>query len=201
MAMILLAALPGCGGVPTNMTEGGTVVEDGSPLKAGTYTGTIECLRTFTDGSTEPSSQQWIVVIGDSGVPLASGYEIVPGMILSPPPNSTNPPETVLSVVVSDNAVVILTEFQLEATLCANICGFAFDGVCDDGFTGSATSLCQMGSDCFDCGEILVPVSGTKRSTYKVYTGMSIEYISSESATSSLSEVPETRDCTGILAF
>ena len=141
----VIALASGCGGMPTadgvrpnddagatpiepaSVTEGGTVVDGGSPLKAGTYNGTIDCLRTFTDGSTEVSTQVWIVVIGNSGMPMAGGDEIVPGMVLTPPPNSTSPPETVLNVIVSANAVVILTEFEDQVTLCANTCQFSFD--------------------------------------------------------------------------
>jgi hypothetical protein len=37
-------------------------------------------------------------------------------------------------------------------TLCTNTCWFAFDGDCDDGGPGSDFSLCELGTDCFDCG-------------------------------------------------
>ena len=36
--------------------------------------------------------------------------------------------------------------------LCNNTCRYAHDGACDDGGTGSQTSLCTLGSDCADCG-------------------------------------------------
>jgi hypothetical protein len=35
---------------------------------------------------------------------------------------------------------------------CNNQCGFAYDGDCDDGGPGSDFSLCDLGSDCGDCG-------------------------------------------------
>lgn len=173
--------------------------DGGSPLNAGIYNGTIECLHTLTDGSTQVSTQEWIALIGDSGIPTAGGDEITLGMVLAPPPNSASPPETVLNVTVSANGVVILTEFEDEVTVCVNTCQFSFNGVCDDGFTGAATSLCQEGSDCFDCGGIVYKTSGTKRSSYKVHTSTSIEYFLSATASISGSQDAETRECTGIL--
>ena len=35
---------------------------------------------------------------------------------------------------------------------CTNTCSFASDGECDDGGSGSITSLCDLGTDCNDCG-------------------------------------------------
>lgn len=35
---------------------------------------------------------------------------------------------------------------------CDDSCLFALDGMCDDGGPGSITSLCLLGTDCFDCG-------------------------------------------------
>ena len=39
-----------------------------------------------------------------------------------------------------------------ENCVCNNDCSDAFDGVCDDGGTGSGTTICNIGSDCGDCG-------------------------------------------------
>lgn len=36
--------------------------------------------------------------------------------------------------------------------LCTDTCEFAYDLECDDGGTFSTTSLCELGTDCFDCG-------------------------------------------------
>jgi bacterioferritin-associated ferredoxin len=36
--------------------------------------------------------------------------------------------------------------------VCTNTCQFAFDGECDDGGVGSVYSICEVGSDCSDCG-------------------------------------------------
>ena len=36
--------------------------------------------------------------------------------------------------------------------VCDDTCSYANDGTCDDGGTGSAYSLCDLGSDCGDCG-------------------------------------------------
>lgn len=36
--------------------------------------------------------------------------------------------------------------------LCSDICIFAFDGECDDGGPSSAFALCDLGTDCNDCG-------------------------------------------------
>lgn len=37
---------------------------------------------------------------------------------------------------------------------CDNSCQFAFDGVCDDGRDGAAYNVCELGTDCDDCGPI-----------------------------------------------
>ena len=37
-------------------------------------------------------------------------------------------------------------------TLCTDTCVWAMDGECDDGGPGSAYSLCDLGTDCTDCG-------------------------------------------------
>ena len=37
-------------------------------------------------------------------------------------------------------------------SICDDTCQFANDQMCDDGGTGSVTSLCSLGSDCSDCG-------------------------------------------------
>lgn len=39
-----------------------------------------------------------------------------------------------------------------ETVTCLNTCLFAGDGQCDDGGTGSDFGLCQLGTDCQDCG-------------------------------------------------
>ena len=36
--------------------------------------------------------------------------------------------------------------------VCTNTCQFAFDGECDDGGIGSVYAICDVGSDCSDCG-------------------------------------------------
>lgn len=35
---------------------------------------------------------------------------------------------------------------------CSNTCQWANDGVCDDGGSGSTYNLCDLGTDCADCG-------------------------------------------------
>lgn len=35
---------------------------------------------------------------------------------------------------------------------CADSCRHAYDGECDDGRPGAVTSLCELGTDCSDCG-------------------------------------------------
>lgn len=37
-------------------------------------------------------------------------------------------------------------------TLCTETCSFANDGACDDGGPGAEFSLCELGTDCTDCG-------------------------------------------------
>ena len=36
--------------------------------------------------------------------------------------------------------------------MCTNLCEYAYDEVCDDGGPGSEFGLCDVGSDCADCG-------------------------------------------------
>jgi hypothetical protein len=40
-----------------------------------------------------------------------------------------------------------------EEQLCDDSCPFANDGVCDDGGSDSIHDVCQLGTDCNDCGE------------------------------------------------
>ena len=39
-----------------------------------------------------------------------------------------------------------------NATACDDACGYAHDGMCDDGGAGSAFAVCALGTDCADCG-------------------------------------------------
>lgn len=39
------------------------------------------------------------------------------------------------------------------AMVCEDSCRWAGDGECDDGGSGSDYSVCEMGTDCRDCGE------------------------------------------------
>ncbi len=39
-----------------------------------------------------------------------------------------------------------------EERLCSNTCAFASDGDCDDGGSGSEFNICDLGTDCNDCG-------------------------------------------------
>lgn len=45
-----------------------------------------------------------------------------------------------------------LVEDEPDAGGCSNTCTFASDGDCDDGGLGSDFSLCDIGTDCADCG-------------------------------------------------
>ena len=38
------------------------------------------------------------------------------------------------------------------STVCGDTCNWASDGMCDDGGAGSELSLCDVGTDCSDCG-------------------------------------------------
>ena len=38
------------------------------------------------------------------------------------------------------------------AESCSNLCAYSHDGECDDGGPGSDTSVCELGTDCTDCG-------------------------------------------------
>lgn len=43
-------------------------------------------------------------------------------------------------------------QYHEEGAGCTNTCRFASDGDCDDGGEGSDFSLCDLGTDCNDCG-------------------------------------------------
>lgn len=67
--------------------------------------------------------------------------------------------------------------------LCFELCLYAGDGECDDGGLGSITSLCELGTDCTDCGardgsgtDDDPPDDGgtTEATGYRLYTVMQI---------------------------
>jgi len=39
-----------------------------------------------------------------------------------------------------------------QATVCSETCGYSGDGDCDDGGEGAEFNLCEVGTDCVDCG-------------------------------------------------
>lgn len=45
-------------------------------------------------------------------------------------------------------------EGGVAAGTCEDTCPYARDGACDDGRDGSVTSVCDLGSDCADCGPV-----------------------------------------------
>lgn len=45
-------------------------------------------------------------------------------------------------------------------TMCEDTCLFAYDGECDDGGPGADWSMCDLGTDCADCGPREVVTSG-----------------------------------------
>ena len=51
------------------------------------------------------------------------------------------------------------------ATLCTGSCVYTEDGECDDGRAGSDTSLCSLGTDCYDCDYALYSSSSRSSST------------------------------------
>jgi len=42
---------------------------------------------------------------------------------------------------------------QATRSTCTNDCDYVYDGDCDDGGPGSEYSSCDLGSDCYDCGD------------------------------------------------
>ncbi len=50
------------------------------------------------------------------------------------------------------SAALLLAAPTEAAAQCTNSCPTAFDGECDDGGPGSLYSICDLGSDCADCG-------------------------------------------------
>mgnify|MGYP007125720003 CR=1 FL=1 len=47
----------------------------------------------------------------------------------------------------------LFTISSCNKALCENTCPFNNDGVCDDGGADSEYDVCQLGTDCNDCGE------------------------------------------------
>eukprot|EP01046_Picozoa_sp_COSAG06_P063906 COSAG06_NODE_15040_length_1102_cov_0.988036_1_plen_169_part_01 len=73
---------------------------------------------------------------------------------------------------------------QAEPVLCSNTCSrYDYDGDCDDGRAGSYSSLCSLGTDCYDCGET---------------GGESGSSIDSDIAYGSSSQCPAGHLCSGI---
>ncbi|MDA7744754.1 hypothetical protein N8911_01510 [bacterium] len=55
--------------------------------------------------------------------------------------------------VLSISTFTLLFTASCEEQLCDDSCPFANDGVCDDGGKDSLHDVCQLGTDCNDCGE------------------------------------------------
>ena len=55
--------------------------------------------------------------------------------------------------VISVLLLALTITVGCEAQLCDDSCPFANDGVCDDGGKDSLNDVCQLGTDCNDCGE------------------------------------------------
>ena len=49
-------------------------------------------------------------------------------------------------------AMLMLLMMMNSGGTCTYTCTWDGDGVCDDGGVGSATSVCNYGTDCSDCG-------------------------------------------------
>jgi hypothetical protein len=49
-------------------------------------------------------------------------------------------------------AAALPASSSAQSMLCTNTCSTAFDNECDDGGPGSLYSICELGSDCSDCG-------------------------------------------------
>ncbi len=58
---------------------------------------------------------------------------------------------TGLALVCSSGCITNPGDYA-EGEGCTNTCRYAFDNDCDDGGEGSDFSLCELGTDCGDCG-------------------------------------------------
>ena len=56
------------------------------------------------------------------------------------------------TILVLEARVGDLDDGGGSSGLCTDTCIFAYDGECDDGGTGALFDLCDLGSDCSDCG-------------------------------------------------
>eukprot|EP00884_Botryococcus_braunii_P020612 jgi/Botrbrau1/7234/Bobra.0021s0018.1 len=56
-------------------------------------------------------------------------------------------------------------EALYDRRVCSNTCPFARDGVCNDGRSGSGRVLCDVGTDCADCGAWSLKVPASLRTT------------------------------------
>jgi hypothetical protein len=57
------------------------------------------------------------------------------------------------SIVIAVIISLGLFSTGCKKTLCDNTCPYANDGVCDDGGDKSVNHVCQLGTDCSDCGD------------------------------------------------
>jgi len=55
-------------------------------------------------------------------------------------------------VALVASALFFVPALASAQVLCTNTCAYANDGECDDGGTNSLYDLCELGSDCNDCG-------------------------------------------------
>ena len=64
--------------------------------------------------------------------------------------------DTFVSTPVAGGSGICMDTVSFSATvesgICDNTCTFAGDNVCDDGGSGSSFSVCDLGTDCADCG-------------------------------------------------
>ncbi len=64
--------------------------------------------------------------------------------------------DTFISTPVAGGAGLCMDTITFSATVesgvCENTCIYANDGMCDDGGSNSSFSLCDLGTDCADCG-------------------------------------------------
>lgn len=102
--------------------------------------------KFFLYGKGRKAGSCWAEFASDSTCPEGwepDQYDFFALNLASPPPPQASPPSGAPSLPPSP---------PQSPGACSNSCYHSSDGECDDGGAGSQYSLCELGTDCADCG-------------------------------------------------
>ena len=89
------------------------------------------------------------------------------------------------------DAVVLEYDARVEWD-CGNTCSFAFDRICDE------VNLCNLGTDCFDCGSVVM--TGSLISSYLVVDEQRVRRVYSMFVADSAGLLSYLVQCEGLLS-